>query len=72
MNIHEHQAKALLREAGVIGVPVSYAIDGTQYVAVQAGWGSDAAGSQRGVDGYFGKPETIVPQGGVVWVFALP
>ena len=58
--------------SGVIGVPVSYAVDGRQYIAVQAGWGSDAAGSQRGVDGYFGKPETIVPQGGVVWVFALP
>ena len=41
-------------------------------VREQAGWGSDAAGSQRGVDGYFGNPETIVPQGGVVWVFALP
>ena len=57
--------------SGVIGVPSSYEVDGVQYIAVQAGWGSDAAGSQRGVDGYFGNPETIVPQGGVVWVFAL-
>jgi alcohol dehydrogenase (cytochrome c) len=58
--------------SGVIGVPTSYEIDGVQYIAVQAGWGGDAAGSQRSVDGYFGNPETIVPQGGVVWVFALP
>jgi alcohol dehydrogenase (cytochrome c) len=58
--------------SGIIGVPSSYEIDGVQYIAVQAGWGSDAAGSQRSVDGYFGNPETIVPQGGVVWVFALP
>jgi alcohol dehydrogenase (cytochrome c) len=58
--------------SGIIGVPTSYEIDGVQYIAVQSGWGSDAAGSQRGVDGYFNNPETIVPQGGVVWVFALP
>jgi alcohol dehydrogenase (cytochrome c) len=58
--------------SGVIGVPSTFAIDGKQYVAVQAGWGSDAAGSQRGVDRYFGNPETRVPQGGVLWVFALP
>ena len=58
--------------SGIIGVPSSYEIDGTQYIAVQSGWGSDAAGSQRRVDGHFDNPETIVPQGGVVWVFALP
>jgi alcohol dehydrogenase (cytochrome c) len=58
--------------SGIIGVPTSFEADGVQYIAVQSGWGSDAAGSQRGVDGYFDKPETIVPQGGVVWVFAVP
>jgi alcohol dehydrogenase (cytochrome c) len=57
--------------SGSIGVPTTFEIDGVQYVAVQSGWGSDAAGSQRSVDGYFDKPETIVPQGGVVSVFAL-
>lgn len=57
--------------SGVIGVPTTYEIDGTQYIAVQSGWGSDAAGSQRRVDEHFGNPATIVPQGGVVWVFAL-
>jgi alcohol dehydrogenase (cytochrome c) len=51
-------------------VPVSYEVDGVQYVAVQAGWGVDAVGSQRRVDELFGNA-TIVPQGGVVWVFAL-
>jgi alcohol dehydrogenase (cytochrome c) len=58
--------------SGITGVPSTYAIDGVQYIAVQSGWGLDAAGSQRGVDNLFGNPETIVPQGGVVWVFALP
>jgi alcohol dehydrogenase (cytochrome c) len=57
--------------SGIIGVPVSYEVDGVQYVAVQAGWGVDAVGSQRRVDEFFGN-DTIVPQGGVVWVFALP
>ena len=58
--------------SGITGVPTSFAVDGVQYIAVQSGWGVDAAGSQRRVDGLFGNPETIVPQGGVVWVFALP
>jgi len=37
---------------------------------VQAGWGVDSVGSQRRVDQYFSR-NTIVPQGGVVWVFAV-
>jgi alcohol dehydrogenase (cytochrome c) len=57
--------------SGITGVPVSFEVDGRQFIAVQSGWGVDAAGSQRNVDGLFGNPETIVPQGGVVWVFAL-
>jgi alcohol dehydrogenase (cytochrome c) len=58
--------------SGITGVPTSFEVDGRQFIAVQSGWGVDAAGSQRNVDGLFGNPETIVPQGGVVWVFALP
>ena len=57
--------------SGIIGVPTSFAVDGKQYIAVQAGWGVDSVGSQRRVDEYFDQT-TIVPQGGVVWVFALP
>jgi len=56
--------------SGITGVPSSFEIDGVQYIAVQSGWGVDAVGSQRRVDGFFNK-ETVVPQGGVVWVFAL-
>ncbi|MGD2046806.1 MAG: PQQ-dependent dehydrogenase, methanol/ethanol family [Gemmatimonadota bacterium] len=57
--------------SGVIGVPSTFEVDGVQYVAVQSGWGVDAAsmtgriGQQLGTDGF-------VPQGGVIWVFALP
>jgi len=56
--------------SGITGVPVSYEIDGVQYVAVQSGYGVDAAGMLRRIDQARGT-ETIVPQGGVVWVFAL-
>lgn len=56
--------------SGIIGVPSSYEVDGRQFIAVQSGWGVDAAGMQRRLDTLQGK-ETIVPQGGVVWVFAL-
>ena len=56
--------------SGITGVPSSYAIDGVQYIAVQSGWGVDAQGMQRAVNTHF-DTETIVPQGGVIWVFAL-
>ncbi len=56
--------------SGVLGVPVSYAIDGVQYVAVQSGWGVDAERKQEILNRMF-DPDTHVPQGGVLWVFAL-
>jgi len=56
--------------SGVTGVPTTFSVDGKQYVAVQSGWGIDAAGMQRRLDALQGRT-TIVPQGGVVWVFAL-
>ncbi|MEE2669561.1 MAG: methanol/ethanol family PQQ-dependent dehydrogenase [Gemmatimonadota bacterium] len=56
--------------SGVIGVPSTYAVDGVQYVAVQSGWGVDAASMGRRIDGQRGT-STFVPEGGVVWVFAL-
>jgi alcohol dehydrogenase (cytochrome c) len=57
--------------SGITGVPTSYEIDGTQFVAVQSGWGVDAQRGQNALNGIRG--ETLhVPQGGVLWVFALP
>jgi alcohol dehydrogenase (cytochrome c) len=56
--------------SGITGVPSSYSVDGVQYIAVQSGWGVDAQGMTRGVDRNR-RTETIIPQGGVVWVFAL-
>lgn len=57
--------------SGIIGVPSTFAVDGKQYVAVQSGWGVDAAAKTARIDQVRGT-RTFVPQGGVVWVFALP
>lgn len=57
--------------SGVVGVPVSYRVDGKQYIAVQSGWGVDAQRKQDFLDKAFGT-HTEVPQGGVLWVFGLP
>ena len=55
--------------SGVIGVPVTYRVDGKQYVAVQSGWGGVAPF-------YGGKNMTPlfrgIPLGGRLYVFALP
>ena len=56
--------------SGIIGVPVSYMLDGVQYIAVQSGWGIDAQRMQGAIDRSLGQT-TQVPQGGVIWVFAL-
>lgn len=56
--------------SGVTGVPTSYEIDGVQYIAVQSGWGVDAQRKQDLLNKAFGT-KTFVPQGGVLWVFAL-
>lgn len=56
--------------SGVIGVPVSYEIDGVQYVAVQSGYGVDAEREQTLLNLSQGTTR-YVPQGGVLWVFAL-
>jgi len=57
--------------SGIIGVPSTFSVEGKQYVAVQSGWGVDAAGMTARIDQQRGT-RTFVPQGGVVWVFALP
>ena len=56
--------------SGVTGVPSSYAVDGVQYIAVQSGWGVDAQRMQGRLDTIL-DTKTDVPQGGVLWVFAV-
>ncbi|MBR0975458.1 methanol/ethanol family PQQ-dependent dehydrogenase [Bradyrhizobium japonicum] len=57
--------------SGIMGMPVSYEIDGTQYIAIQSGWGVDAQRIQDALVTNNIGIEANVPQGGVVWVFAL-
>ncbi|WP_338608699.1 PQQ-dependent dehydrogenase, methanol/ethanol family [Pelagibacterium nitratireducens] len=61
--------------SGVIGVPSTFEVEGRQYVAVQAGWGIDAASMQNRLASSYPDrfaPASTVPTGGVIWVFALP
>ncbi len=58
--------------SGVTGVPVSFEVDGKQYIAVQSGWGVDAQRMQDSLAKADPANYTAdVPQGGVIWVFAL-
>jgi alcohol dehydrogenase (cytochrome c) len=57
--------------SGVTGVPVSFAVDGKQYIAVQSGWGVDSARMQGRLNLLFPGKYPDVPQGGAVWVFTL-
>ena len=57
--------------SGVNGVPVSFQVDGKQYVAVQSGWGVDAARMQARLNLERTWEFPDVPQGGSVWVFAV-
>jgi len=56
--------------SGITGVPTTFEVGGVQYVAVQSGWGVDAQGMLGRIDKARGT-DTVVPQGGVIWVFAL-
>ncbi len=58
--------------SGIIGAPVAYEEDGTEYIAVQSGWGVDAQRIQDALaHGNNVGVSDNVPQGGVVWVFAV-
>jgi alcohol dehydrogenase (cytochrome c) len=57
--------------SGINGVPVSFAVDGQQYIAVQTGWGVDAARMQGRLNLLFPGKYADVPQGGAVYVFAV-
>jgi alcohol dehydrogenase (cytochrome c) len=60
-----------ITNSGVIGPASSFSVSGRQYIAVQSGWGIDARAMQnRLIKMMPGLPE--VPEGGAIWVFALP
>jgi len=57
--------------SGVTGAPVAYDVDGTEYIAVQSGWGVDAERIQDKLAKANIGVSDNVPQGGVVWVFKV-
>jgi alcohol dehydrogenase (cytochrome c) len=56
--------------SGIIAPPSTFEVNGIQYIAVESGWGVDAA-FQEGLMSELVGWQKDVPQGGVVWVFAV-
>jgi alcohol dehydrogenase (cytochrome c) len=56
--------------SGIIAPPSTFEVGGVQYVAVQSGYGIDAAGQQALISNLIGWQKDV-PQGGVIWVFAV-
>lgn len=54
--------------SGIVGQPVTWEMDGEQYVAVVSGWG----GAVPLWGGEVAKKVNYLNQGGTVWVFRLP
>ena len=54
--------------SGIVGVPTTYTVDGQQYVAIISGFGGAIPIWTGEINEKYTKD---VPQGGVVWVFAL-
>jgi alcohol dehydrogenase (cytochrome c) len=58
--------------SGILAPPSSFAIDGKQYIAIQSGWGIDSRGMQSRLNTITNGAYPEVPEGGAIWVFALP
>ena len=57
--------------SGIIASPSSFMLDGTQYIAVQSGFGIDSRGMQARLHALVPTEYQEVPEGGAVWVFAV-
>jgi len=57
--------------SGVYAPPSSFMVDGKQYVAVVSGWGQDARSMESRINGVSLGHYPDVPEGGVIWVFAV-
>jgi alcohol dehydrogenase (cytochrome c) len=58
--------------SGILAPPASFTLDGKQYLAVQAGWGIDSRSMQSRLNTLTNGAYPEVPEGGAIWVFALP
>ena len=58
--------------SGITAMPSTFMVDGKQYVAIQSGWGIDSRAMQNRLN--MARPGKFpeVPEGGAIWVFALP
>jgi alcohol dehydrogenase (cytochrome c) len=57
--------------SGVYAPPSSFSVDGKQYIAVVSGWGQDARSQEARINGVNPGHFPEVPEGGVIWVFAV-
>lgn len=57
--------------SGILAPPSSFTIDGTQYIAIQSGWGIDSRLVQGRLNALTGGAYPEVPEGGAIWVFAV-
>ncbi len=57
--------------SGITGQPVSFLVNGKQYIAVQSGWGVDARSMQAVLNTLIPGKYPEVPEGGAIWVFAI-
>jgi alcohol dehydrogenase (cytochrome c) len=57
--------------SGIYAPPSSFMVDGKQYIAVISGWGQDARSMQSRIDAASPGSFPEVPEGGVIWVFAV-
>jgi len=57
--------------SGIYAPPTSFMVGTKQYIAVLSGWGQDARSMQARIDAASPGNFPEVPEGGVVWVFAL-
>jgi alcohol dehydrogenase (cytochrome c) len=58
--------------SGIVAPPASFAVDGKQYISVQAGWGVDSRAMQSRLNTLSPLNFPEVPEGGAVWLFAIP
>ena len=58
--------------SGIVAPPSTFSVDGKQYLAVHSGWGGDVRGMNGGLNRLFPGKYPDPPEGGGIWVFALP
>ena len=58
--------------SGIVAPPTTFSVNRKQYLAVHSGWGGDPRGMNNGLNRLFPGQYPEVPEGGAVYVFALP